>query len=248
MRVSVLGCGYLGAVHSAALAVLGHDVVGIDVDPDKVEQLDLGRAPFYEPGLPELLARGRATGRLRFTTDVRAAAGATVHFVCVGTPQLADGEGANMEYVRSAVDALGVHLHRPALVVGKSTVPVGTAASLATRLREIAPAGDQVEALDGPGGAGADVGVPAGGGDALGWEAVGQGEDGGRPSRGVRLCRRDGDGGQQDGGQGTAERGREPLLTLGRHRRIGGKLVFGQNLVPLNRGTIRVGDTVTILD
>ena len=87
MRISVIGCGYLGAVHAASMASLGHDVVGIDVDPDKIARLAAGTAPFYEPGLPELLDEVSGTGRLTFSTDMAAAAGARVHFLCVGTPQ-----------------------------------------------------------------------------------------------------------------------------------------------------------------
>jgi UDPglucose 6-dehydrogenase len=145
-RLTVIGTGYLGATHAICMAARGYEVIGVDVDPAKIEALQDGRIPFHEPGLQELLVKVANLGRLRFMTSFEEAAKfGDVHFVCVGTPQLADGQGANMEFVRSAVDALGVHLDRPALVVGKSTVPVGTAASLATRLREIAPAGDDVE-------------------------------------------------------------------------------------------------------
>jgi UDPglucose 6-dehydrogenase len=145
-RLTVIGTGYLGATHAICMAARGYEVIGVDVDPAKIEALQDGTIPFHEPGLQELLVKVRDLGRLRFMTSFEEAAKfGDVHFVCVGTPQLADGQGANMEFVRSAVDALGVHLDRPALVVGKSTVPVGTAASLATRLREIAPAGDDVE-------------------------------------------------------------------------------------------------------
>jgi UDPglucose 6-dehydrogenase len=87
MRISVTGCCYLGAVHAAAMAELGHEVVGVDVDPGKIEALSGARAPFFEPGFEELLARTLGTGRLRFSTDIAAAAGCAVHFVCVGTPQ-----------------------------------------------------------------------------------------------------------------------------------------------------------------
>ena len=91
MRLSVIGCGYLGAVHAAAMASIGHDVVGIDVDQRKIDALSQGEAPFFEPGLPEILAEGVASGRLRFTTDMAAAKGAKVHFIGVGTPQQRDG-------------------------------------------------------------------------------------------------------------------------------------------------------------
>ena len=136
MRISVIGCGYLGAVHAASMAELGHDVVGIDVDPGKVQALSAGRAPFFEPGLPEILESAAATGRLRFTTDVSAAAGSAVHFVAVGTPQSRGSNSADLTYVNAAVDALLPHLAEGDLVVGKSTVPVGTAMGLAPRIEE----------------------------------------------------------------------------------------------------------------
>jgi UDPglucose 6-dehydrogenase len=136
MRISVIGCGYLGAVHAAAMAQLGHDVVGIDVDAAKVEALSQARAPFYEPGLPELLAEAAATGRLRFTTDMSEVAGAQVHFICVGTPQRRGDLGADLTYVDAAFDGVLAHLGPDDVVVGKSTVPVGTAERLAERLAE----------------------------------------------------------------------------------------------------------------
>ena len=134
MRLSVIGCGYLGAVHAAAMASIGHDVVGIDVDQRKIEALAHGRAPFFEPGLPELLTEGVASGRLRFTTDMSAAAGATVHFIGVGTPQQKDGYAADLTYVNAAVDELIPYLKPGDVVAGKSTVPVGTAATLVERV------------------------------------------------------------------------------------------------------------------
>ena len=136
MKLSVIGCGYLGAVHAAAMAELGHEVIGIDVDPGKIEQLRAGRAPFYEPGLPEVLASASASGRLRFSTDIADAADATVHFVAVGTPQSRDGHAADLTYVDAAIDALLPYLKDGDLVVGKSTVPVGTARRLADRVGE----------------------------------------------------------------------------------------------------------------
>lgn len=145
MRISVIGTGYLGAVHAVGMAELGYTVVGIDVDADKVAALARGEAPFYEPGLDELLAKHAGTGRLTFTTDFAAAAGADVHFVCVGTPQRRDGLAADMRYVEAAVDALAPHLDAACLVVGKSTVPVGTAAALADRLAKTAPVGAAAE-------------------------------------------------------------------------------------------------------
>lgn len=134
MRLSVIGCGYLGAVHAAAMASIGHDVVGIDVDPRKIDALSRGEAPFFEPGLPELLAAGVASGKLRFTTDISEARGAKVHFIGVGTPQQKDGYAADLTYVNAAVDALIPHLSPGDIVAGKSTVPVGTAADLTPRI------------------------------------------------------------------------------------------------------------------
>ncbi|RIQ20613.1 UDP-glucose dehydrogenase family protein [Jiangella rhizosphaerae] len=141
LRISVIGNGYLGAVHAVGMAELGYTVVGIDVDADKVAALSRGEAPIYEPGLDDLLAKHLSTGRLTFTTDFAAAAGADVHFVCVGTPQRRDGLAADMRYVEAAIDSLAPHLDSECLVVGKSTVPVGTATALADRLAKTAPVG-----------------------------------------------------------------------------------------------------------
>jgi UDPglucose 6-dehydrogenase len=131
MKMSVIGCGYLGAVHAAAMAELGHEVVGIDVDQAKVDALSAARPPFYEPGFQELLARAIASGRLCFSTDMAAATGARVHFVCVGTPQKRGEYGADLRFVHSATESLLEVLSPGEVVVGKSTVPVGTAAELA---------------------------------------------------------------------------------------------------------------------
>ncbi|MEV0771757.1 UDP-glucose dehydrogenase family protein [Nocardia salmonicida] len=137
MRCTVFGTGYLGATHAACMAELGHDVVGVDVDPGKVAKLADGVVPFYEPGLEEVLQRNLATGRLRFTTDYEdAAAHADVHFLGVGTPQKKGEYGADLKYVHAVVDTLAPMLERPAMIVGKSTVPVGTAAALGVRARE----------------------------------------------------------------------------------------------------------------
>lgn len=142
MRISVIGTGYLGAVHAACMAELGHDVLGIDTDARKVAALAGGRPPFYEPGLAEIVATTVRLGKLRFSTSLAdAAAFADVHFVCVGTPQLPGGLGADLSYLEGVIDGLAQRLTRDCLVVGKSTVPVGTAARLAARLAELAPAG-----------------------------------------------------------------------------------------------------------
>jgi len=144
-RISVVGTGYLGATHAACMAELGFEVIGVDVDEAKVKTLSDGQVPFYEPGLEPMLSSLVDAGRLRFTTSFEEAADfADVHFICVGTPQRADGLAADLSHVDSAVDALARHLTRPALVVGKSTVPVGTAQRLLETLQRTAPAGDAV--------------------------------------------------------------------------------------------------------
>ena len=144
MLISVLGTGYLGATHAACLAACGHDVVGVDVDPLRLARLCQGHAPFHEPGLDELLSTGVADGRLRFTDDLGDAAAADVHFLCVGTPQVDPTGRSDLTALWSVVDELGGLLRRPCLVVGKSTVPVGTAARVRDRLRAQAPVGAAV--------------------------------------------------------------------------------------------------------
>jgi UDPglucose 6-dehydrogenase len=145
LRLSVLGTGYLGATHAACMAELGFDVIGMDVDEAKVAMLADGRTPFYEPDLEPLLRKSLDSGRLRFTTSYAEAATADVHFLCVGTPQRKGSYAADMRYVDGVVDGLAPHLDRPTLVVGKSTVPVGTAARLQQRLATLAPAGETAE-------------------------------------------------------------------------------------------------------
>ena len=141
MLISVLGTGYLGATHAACLAACGHDVVGVDTDPERIGRLQDGRAPFHETGLDLLLAEGVSSGSLRFTTDLSEAAHADVHFVCVGTPQVQGGDRADLTALWSLADALAPLLTDACLVVGKSTVPVGTATELRDRLHAAAPAG-----------------------------------------------------------------------------------------------------------
>ncbi|ALA68197.1 UDP-glucose dehydrogenase family protein [Corynebacterium lactis] len=134
MRLTVIGTGYLGATHAAAMAELGHEVLGVDVDPAKVEALSSGRVPFFEPGLPELLSKHVESGRLRFTTDYdEAAAFANVHFVGVGTPQVKGSYAADVRYVDAAITELSRRVVGKHVVFGKSTVPVGTA----TRLQQL---------------------------------------------------------------------------------------------------------------
>ncbi|GAA5614041.1 UDP-glucose/GDP-mannose dehydrogenase family protein [Streptomyces platensis] len=151
LKITVIGTGYLGATHAAAMAELGFEVLGLDVVPEKIEMLQRGEVPMYEPGLEDLLRRHVAgiegsSGRLRFTTSYEeAGAFGDVHFVCVNTPQKHGEYACDMSYVDSAFDALAPHLTRPTLVVGKSTVPVGSAARLAVRLAAAAPAGEAAE-------------------------------------------------------------------------------------------------------
>ena len=142
LTLSVIGCGYLGATHAACMSSLGFNVIGVDTNPEKVEMLSRGELPFYEPGLDTLLAQEIKTGRLSFTTDFSAVAGADVHFVCVGTPQSKDGLAADLTYVKSAVAEIAPFLKDGALVVGKSTVPVGTAQTLREQLIKTAPQAD----------------------------------------------------------------------------------------------------------
>ncbi|MFF7974191.1 nucleotide sugar dehydrogenase [Streptomyces sp. NPDC007905] len=151
LKITVIGTGYLGATHAAAMAELGFEVLGLDVVPEKIAMLERGESPMYEPGLEDLLRRHVAgiegsSGRLRFTRDwAEVGAFGDVHFVCVNTPQRHGDYAADMSYVEAAVASLAPHLHGPALVVGKSTVPVGSAERLAAYLAEHAPAGADAE-------------------------------------------------------------------------------------------------------
>lgn len=142
LKVSVIGTGYLGATHAACMSSLGFEVIGVDVDAAKIELLSASKVPFYEPNLEDLLQKEIASGRLTFTTDFNAIADVDVHFICVGTPQKADSLAADLKYVDAALDAVAAICKPGALVVGKSTVPVGTAARLRERLLEINPGAD----------------------------------------------------------------------------------------------------------
>ena len=146
MRLTVIGCGHLGATHAACMAEIGHDVLGVDIDADKVDLLNTGRAWFLEPGLDEMLARHTRSGRLRFTTSFAAAAAfGSVHFLGVGTPSLSDADGYDLSQVFGSVAALAPHLTGPALIIGKSTVPPGTTSRLILEVETTAPAGGSVE-------------------------------------------------------------------------------------------------------
>ena len=145
-RLTFLGTGYLGATYAICFAELGYEVLGFDVDGDKITKLAGGEVPFHEPGLDELLRRNLNSGRLRFTTSYQETADfGDVHFICVGTPQRADGMGADLSYVETAVTGLSQHLTRKALMVGKSTVPVGTAEWIEQLVGKYAPADLDVE-------------------------------------------------------------------------------------------------------
>jgi UDPglucose 6-dehydrogenase len=144
MRITVIGCGYLGATHAAAMAEFGHEVLGMEIDPVKRSALAEGQVPIYEPHLSEMLRKNVDSGALRFTDSyAEIAAFGELHFVCVGTPQQAESLAADVSQVETAISGLAPHLDRPALVVGKSTVPVGTAARMSARLAELAPAGGE---------------------------------------------------------------------------------------------------------
>lgn len=146
MRISVIGTGYLGATHAACMADLGHEVIAVDVDQTKIDTLNAGEVPFYEPGLPEILRRNLDNGRLTFTTDFKQVAkNADVHFLAVGTPQEKGGYAADLTYVRSAISDLVPWLEGDHLILGKSTVPVGTAAELQDLADLLAPTGASVE-------------------------------------------------------------------------------------------------------
>jgi len=145
LRVTVIGTGYLGLTHAVCLAELGHEVLAIDADLNKLAQAAAGHAPFWEPGLEPLLRKNLDAGRLRFTNSyTEVGAFGDVHFLCVGTPQREGGE-ADLSQLHAASDSLAPHLFRESLVVGKSTVPVGTARNLLARIRSFAPAGDAVD-------------------------------------------------------------------------------------------------------
>ena len=142
-KLSVIGTGYLGATHAVCMVELGYDVIGLDVDEEKIERLAKGEVPFFEPGLPELLSKHSSSGKLRFTTSYEEVAEfADVHFICVGTPQKKGEYSADLRHVESAFTSLSPHLTRKVLVVGKSTVPAGTAAHMEKLMRSLTPSKD----------------------------------------------------------------------------------------------------------
>ena len=139
LKLSVIGIGYLGATHAACMASLGFDVIGFDIETSKIDLLSKGKVPFYEPDLEDLLAEQIKSGRLTFTTNINDLADSDVHFICVGTPQIKGGNAADLKYVDSALEAIAKIVKPCGLVVGKSTVPVGTATRLRNRLLELNP-------------------------------------------------------------------------------------------------------------
>ena len=144
-RVTVVGTGYLGLTHAVCLADLGHEVLAIDVDAEKIAMAARGESPFFEPGLEPLLRKNLDSGRLRFTMSfAEVGAFGEIHFLCVGTPEGEAGR-TDLSSVYAAAEALAPHLTSPCLVVGKSTVPVGTARQVMNRMRAIAPAGAEVD-------------------------------------------------------------------------------------------------------
>jgi len=143
--LSVIGTGYLGATHAACMAELGFQVIGVDVDEAKVASLNSGKVPFFEPDLEDLLQRALDSGRLTFTTSFeQAGKDADVHFICVGTPQQPGAYAADMSQVFGAVQALAPHVSGTDVVVGKSTVPVGTADEIVDILKNTAASGVEV--------------------------------------------------------------------------------------------------------
>lgn len=145
-KLTVIGTGYLGATHAVCMALLGYEVLGVDIDQKKIDALLDGRLPFFEPGLPECLREALDSGRLRFTTSFdEAAEFGDVHFICVGTPQIVGSDAADLSYVDAAFTELAQRITRKALLVGKSTVPIGTAARLTELVHRLSPIGEELE-------------------------------------------------------------------------------------------------------
>ena len=142
-KLTVIGTGYLGAVHAACLAISGFEVLALDTDQDKLDKLAAGEAPFHEPGFPDVLNQALESGNLKFTTSFEDLGKfGDVHFLCVGTPQSKDGLAADLTYVHSAVESLAPYLDRKCVIAGKSTVPVGTTDWIRARVAELAPSNE----------------------------------------------------------------------------------------------------------
>jgi len=137
LKLSVIGTGYLGATHAACMASMGFEVIGFDTEQSKIDLLSKGKVPFYEPDLEELLDKQIKSGRLTFTKDINDLTDCDVHFICVGTPQVKGGIAADLTYVNAALESVAKIAKPGALVVGKSTVPVGTAEKLRNRLLKL---------------------------------------------------------------------------------------------------------------
>ncbi len=137
LKLSVIGIGYLGATHAAAMSSLGFEVIGVDVDEKKIELLNKGKVPFYEPELEELLLAEVNSQRLKFTTDFAQISDCDVHFICVGTPQKKDGLAADLTFLDASIVSVASYAKAGSLIVGKSTVPVGTASRLADMIKTI---------------------------------------------------------------------------------------------------------------
>jgi len=142
LKLSVIGTGYLGATHAACMASMGFEVIGFDTEQSKIDLLSKGKVPFYEPDLEELLANQIKSGKLSFTNNINDLADCDVHFICVGTPQVKGGIAADLTFVNSALESIARIVKPGGLVVGKSTVPVGTAARLRDKLIELNPSAD----------------------------------------------------------------------------------------------------------
>ncbi len=149
-QISIIGSGYVGLVYGVAFADLGNDVYGVDIDAAKVDMLNAGECPIYEPGLPEILQRNLRSGRLRFTTSYAdSVPGSEFVFICVDTPSTATGE-ADMRAVRSAAAMLGPHLRDGAIVVDKSTMPIGSADLVSSIIAENVPSDRNYSVISNP--------------------------------------------------------------------------------------------------
>ena len=136
LKVTIIGSGYVGLVTGACLAEQGNNIFCVDVDPKKIEILNSGGVPIYEPGLKEMIERNRAAGRLQFSTDIAASvAHGDIQFIAVGTPPDEDGS-ADLQYVVAAARNIGRHMTTPKVIVDKSTVPVGTADKVSVAITE----------------------------------------------------------------------------------------------------------------
>ena len=136
MKITIIGSGYVGLVTGACLAEQGNNVFCLDLDPKKIDILNSGGVPIYEPGLKEMIERNRAAGRIQFSTDIKASVDhGEIQFIAVGTPPDEDGS-ADLQYVVAAARNIGRHMSTPKVIVDKSTVPVGTADKVSAAIIE----------------------------------------------------------------------------------------------------------------